>query len=251
MVTLYQAGQAIYDLFDKVLILYCGECIFFGSGADAVNYFTALGYVKESRQTSAEFLTSMTDSRDRVVAAGMFPPSTPKSLALAYQKSQHYRQSLLEITEFEATMEHNHSAQNFRAAHLDDTGHIKSVFQSTFSQQVYYCCKRQLRINFALSTFIIDTVTALIPAFIIGSLFYKQSQTTAGAFTRGGVLFSSLLFNALSAVAALSGAYMSRSIVQKQRLLTFYRPAAFELGILIADIPRILIRLTIYDFVRL
>jgi ABC-type multidrug transport system ATPase subunit len=42
-VTLYQAGNAIYDQFDKVLVIAEGECIYYGPREEAKGYFESLG----------------------------------------------------------------------------------------------------------------------------------------------------------------------------------------------------------------
>lgn len=50
-------------------------------------------------------------------------------------------------------------------------------------------------------------------------------------------LFTSLLFNSFNAFAELPTQMMGRPILQKQVGYTLYRPAAFSLGSLIADMP--------------
>jgi ATP-binding cassette subfamily G (WHITE) protein 2 (SNQ2) len=45
--------------------------------------------------------------------------------------------------------------------------------------------------------------TAIIVAVVTGSLFLNLPLTAAGGFTRGGVIFTVLLFNALNAFSEL------------------------------------------------
>lgn len=56
-VTLYQAGEGIYDLFDKVMVLDEGKQVFFGPPSEARAYFENLGYNKLPRQSTADYLT--------------------------------------------------------------------------------------------------------------------------------------------------------------------------------------------------
>lgn len=72
---------------------------------------------------------------------------------------------------------------------------------------------------------------------------------TNGAFLRGGVLFFSLLFNALLALAELSSAFASRPILMKHKSFTFYRPAAFAIAQVVADIPIIFFQIAAFDIV--
>jgi len=69
-VAIYQASQAIYEQFDKVMVLYEGREIFFGSTSTAKQYFESMGYICPERQTTGDFLTSVTIPRERVVRPG-------------------------------------------------------------------------------------------------------------------------------------------------------------------------------------
>jgi ATP-binding cassette subfamily G (WHITE) protein 2 (SNQ2) len=56
-VALYQAGESLFDLFDKVVLIHEGRCCYFGPSDDAVKYFKSLGFVQPERWTSADFIT--------------------------------------------------------------------------------------------------------------------------------------------------------------------------------------------------
>ncbi|KAF4499618.1 ATPase [Fusarium agapanthi] len=88
-VTIYQAPQTAYDLFDKVIVLYEGRQIFFGKTDEAQAYFENLGFICPEQQTTADFLTSMTNPAERVIRQGANPPRTSDELARAWQQSQH------------------------------------------------------------------------------------------------------------------------------------------------------------------
>lgn len=47
-VALYQAGESLYGLFDKVLLIDEGKCAFFGHATDAKAYFENLGMAHPS-----------------------------------------------------------------------------------------------------------------------------------------------------------------------------------------------------------
>jgi ATP-binding cassette subfamily G (WHITE) protein 2 (PDR) len=59
-VSLYQASQAIYDTFDKVVVLYHGRQIYFGLITSATAYFEKLGFVCPDHVTTADFLSALT-----------------------------------------------------------------------------------------------------------------------------------------------------------------------------------------------
>ncbi|KAF5725187.1 ABC1 transport, partial [Fusarium mundagurra] len=66
-VAIYQAPQSAYDLFDRVTVLYEGHQIFFGRIDEAKQYFENLGFECPDRQTTPDFLTSMTSPQERRV----------------------------------------------------------------------------------------------------------------------------------------------------------------------------------------
>lgn len=61
-VALYQAGESLYELFDKVILIDEGRCLFFGPTNEAASYFKSLGFAQPERWTTADFLTSVSDS---------------------------------------------------------------------------------------------------------------------------------------------------------------------------------------------
>jgi ATP-binding cassette subfamily G (WHITE) protein 2 (SNQ2) len=64
-VSLYQAGEGIYDQFDKVLVIDSGRMVFFGPAKVARQYFIDLGFRDLPRQTTADYLTGCTDPNER------------------------------------------------------------------------------------------------------------------------------------------------------------------------------------------
>ena len=67
IVAIYQASQSIYDVFDKVALLYEGRQIYFGEKDAAKTFFINMGFDCPLRQTTADFLTSLTSPAERIV----------------------------------------------------------------------------------------------------------------------------------------------------------------------------------------
>lgn len=65
--SLYQAGEGIYELADKVLLIDEGRQVYFGPANEARQYMISLGYRDLPRQTTADYLTGCTDSNERLV----------------------------------------------------------------------------------------------------------------------------------------------------------------------------------------
>lgn len=100
-VAIYQASQAIYDIFDKVVVLYEGRQIFFGPCGAAVEYFTNMGWHRPSRQTSGDFLTALTNPQERQARDGMDDrvPRTADEFEEYWKKSPEYEALKQEISQ--------------------------------------------------------------------------------------------------------------------------------------------------------
>jgi ATP-binding cassette subfamily G (WHITE) protein 2 (PDR) len=102
-VSIYQAPQSAYDMFDKVIVLYRGRQIFFGRTTEAKQYFVELGFDCPDRQTTADFLTSMTSPQERVVRPGWESrvPRTPDEFADLWKKSAQNKRLMADLEEYD------------------------------------------------------------------------------------------------------------------------------------------------------
>lgn len=98
--TLYQAGENIYNHFDKVCVLDHGLQIYFGPTTDAKAYFEELGFIQVPGQTTSEFLTGITDPLTRQTRPGSKAEKLrgSKDLENAFKSSSTYAQLLRDIS---------------------------------------------------------------------------------------------------------------------------------------------------------
>lgn len=89
-VTLYQAGEGIYNQFDKVMLLNEGRMVYYGPVDEARAYLMSLGYKNLPRQTTADYLTGCTDPNERQFADGFDVSRIPKT---ADEMEQAFRRS--------------------------------------------------------------------------------------------------------------------------------------------------------------
>ena len=154
------------------------------------------------------------------------------------------------MADYERAFEGHNLESTFRETETDKKGKRHGVYAIPFHKQVWYCTVRQYQINFGDKFSLIGkNASAVFQALIIGSLFYDMPANTNGAFLRGGVLFFSLLFNSLLALAELSAAFSARPILMKHKSFTFYSPSAFALAQVVADIPIIFLQVAAFDIV--
>ncbi|KAF2125515.1 hypothetical protein P153DRAFT_400322 [Dothidotthia symphoricarpi CBS 119687] len=232
-VSLYQASENIYKCFDKVLVIDSGRQVYYGPANEARAYFEGLGFLEKPRQTTPDYLTGCTDQFEREFKAGRSAndvPATPEALAEAFNKSPTASRLASEMTEYHARMdEEKHVYDDFQTAIKESKRHAsnKSVYSIPFHLQVWALAKRQFLLKwqdkFALT---VSWLTSIIIAIIIGTVWLDLPDTSAGAFTRGGVMFIALLFNAFQAFSELASTMIGRPIINKHRAFTFHRPSA-------------------------
>lgn len=163
-------------------------------------------------------LTSVSDEHERQIKAGYEDriPRSAEQFAAAYRKSEIYQRNLSDIAEFERNMEQQRQE---RLATTAKAAQQKN-YTLSFNQQVLACTHRQFLIMFGDQQSLVGKWGGILfQALIVGSLFYNLPATAAGVFSRGGVLFFMLLFNALLALAELTAAFSSRPILLKHKTL--------------------------------
>ncbi|KAI9818834.1 MAG: hypothetical protein M1827_007655 [Pycnora praestabilis] len=247
-VALYQAGESLYDLFDKVLLIDQGKCAYYGPTENAKQYFIDQGFDCPTRWTTADFLTSVGDFHERNIRPGFEDriPRSAEQFEAAYQKSEIFKQNLQDTEEFESHMEQQRLER--QAAQTKATK--KKNYTLPFHKQVLACTHRQVQVTIGDKSSLYGKWGGILfQALIVGSLFFNMPKTSAGVFTRGGVMFFMLLFNALLALAELTSAFSSRPILLKHKSFSFYRPAAYALAQTVVDIPLVLVQVTIFDLV--
>ena len=244
-VSLYQAGEGIYEQFDKIMVINDSRIVYYGPANEARSYMIGLGFKDLPRQTSADYLSGCTDPNERQFADGKDEsnvPSTPEQMEEAYKKSEICARMIAEKDEYKRLMAEDQKHQEeFRQA-VADQKHKglskKSPYTISFPAQIYAIFKRQLLLKFQ-DTFGITTgyATSIVIAFIVGSTYFQLPPTASGAFTRGGLLFLGLLFNALTSFSELPSQMMGKSILFRQSGYRFFRPGAFAVAAVLADIP--------------
>lgn len=245
-VSLYQAGESLYDLADKVLLIDGGKCLYFGPAEKAKQYFLDLGFECPERWTTADFLTSVTDQHERSVKKDWEDriPRSPEEFADAYRKSEAYRLNIRDMDEFEAELDQQ--AEQVRRAESDKTR--KKNYEISFYKQVIACTQRQFLVMLGDPASLYGKWGGLVfQGLIVGSLFYNLQNTAAGAFPRGGVLFFLLLFNALLALAEQTAAFDAKPILLKHKSFSFYRPAAFSIAQTVVDVPLVFIQVVLFN----
>ncbi|CAI7643179.1 unnamed protein product [Penicillium discolor] len=244
LVSLYQASQEAYDLFDKVTVLYEGRQVFFGSTAEGRAYFEELGFECPERQTTPDFLTSMTSPKERLVRQGFEDkaPRTATEFEKRWKNSPHYQQLMLQIEAYESKFslggEFLDEFKASRRAQQASSQTIKSPYTLSYMQQTSLCLWRGWKRLLAdPSLAYIQLGGNSIMALVLGSIFFNLHNDTNSFYGRGGLIFFALLLSAFASVLEILTLYEHRPIIEKHNRFALYHPSAEAVASMLSDIP--------------
>lgn len=253
IVTLYQAGNGIYDLFDKVLVLDEGKQVYYGPMTEARPFMEDLGFVCRDGSNVADFLTGVTVPTERKIQPGYESrfPRNADDLQKEYEDSTIYSGAIAEY-EYPTSTLSQERTEDFKVAVAHEKAKLpkNSPWTVGFLDQINTCIKRQYQILWgSKATFIIKQVSTLIQALIAGSLFYDAPNNSGGLFVKSGALFFSLLYNSLLSMSEVTDSFSGRPVLIKHKDFAFFHPAAFCLAQITADIPVLLFQISVFSLV--
>ncbi|KAF4238141.1 hypothetical protein CNMCM6805_006595 [Aspergillus fumigatiaffinis] len=230
----YQASQAIYDVFDKVIVLYEGREIYFGPCKQAEKYFTTMGWVNPPRQTVGDFLTSVTNPQERKAQEGMKDtvPRTPEGFESYWKSSPEYAALLEEIKHYESEYPLGGRGQEDVTAgkRMEQAKHVRpgSPYLISVSMQLKLCMIRAYqRIWNDKASTVTLLVGRIVMSLVVASIFFG--------------------LNALISVTEINSLYDQHPIVEKQASYAFVHPFAEAFGGIIADLPIKLISAVLFN----
>jgi ABC-type multidrug transport system ATPase subunit/ABC-type multidrug transport system permease subunit len=252
VVAIYQASQSIYDIFDKAIVLYEGRQIYFGRADDARRFFVDMGFYCPDRQTTADFLTSLTSPSERRVRDGFegHVPRTPDEFAARWRDSSERKQLLQEIQD---SRDHHpvdgdkfDSFNRSRAAEKAKGTRVESPYTLSYAMQVKLCLWRGfLRLKGDMSMTVASVIGNTIMGIIISTVFTNLPDNTGSFFQRGALLFFAILLNAFASSLEILTLWQQRPIVEKHYKYALYHPSAEAISSYIVEMPsKVLVAVT-------
>lgn len=252
--TTYQAGNGIFDEFDKVLVLADGRVTYYGPRELAKAYFEEMGFDFPKGANIADYLTSVTVMTERIVRSGWEEkvPNTPEEFESRYQNSPVCR---AQLDTMESPDKLGYETEDLKVAVSSEKRkqHLpreQSVYTAGLWNQVGSCTVRQFQIMWGDKfSLVVRVCSAIIQALVCGSLFYNLADDSSSIFLRPGVLFFPVLYFLLESMSETTGSFMGRPILSRQKRFGFYRPTAFCIANAITDIPVVIIQVTCFSLI--
>ncbi|KGO74104.1 CDR ABC transporter [Penicillium italicum] len=241
--TTYQAGNGIYDQFDKVLVLAEGLVTYYGPRRLARKYFEDLGFICPKGANVADFLTSVTVLTERTVRPGWEEkvPNTPEDFEACYKNSSICKDQMDSIVDPEKL---TYEAEDLALAVSSEKRkqHIprnSSVYTANLWDQISACALRQFQVIWG------DKLSLFVK---VGSALI-QALDSSSIFLRPGVCFFPVLYFLLESLSETTASFMGRPILSRQKRFGFYRPTAFAIANAITDIPVVMLQVTCFSLI--
>lgn len=246
----------MYDLFDKVVVLYEGREIYFGPCGRAVQYFEDMGWEKPVRQVSGDFLTAITNPGERKARQGM-EDKVPRSAAefeAYWRNSSDYQPLKSQMAAYEekyllkgeAVKEFQASKQAQQARHVRP----KSSYLLSVPMQIRLCIRRAFQRLRNHSPTTLSTVFVQVAlSLVIGSIFYNSPNSSSPFFQKGAVLYFAVLMNALLTINEIMQLYAQRPVVEKQAGYAFAHPFTEALANILIDLPIKFTRCAVFSII--
>ncbi|ODQ81685.1 hypothetical protein BABINDRAFT_159941 [Babjeviella inositovora NRRL Y-12698] len=243
LIAIYQCSQDAYDLFDNVIVLYEGYQIYFGDSRAAKEYFVNMGYECPMRQTTADFLTSLTNPAERIVRSGFETkvPRSPKEFSDYWNSSRDRAQLVEAIDNHLAHVHDTDKGGAFHESHVaKQSNHLrpKSPYTVSFGMQVRYLMGRNVqRIKGDPSVTLFMVFGNTLMSLVLSSIFYNMQPETGSFYYRNAAMFFSVLFNAFASMLEIFALYECRPVVEKHKTYALYHPSADALASIITELP--------------
>lgn len=254
LIAIYQCSQDAYDLFDNVIVLYEGYQIFFGKASRAKEFFEKMGYECPQRQTTADYLTSLTNPAERIVRPGFEGkvPRSAKEFSDYWRASDDYRVLTGNIDNYLAEIKDGKTKDAYKESHLaKQSNHVahKSPYTVSFWMQVKYIVGRNFeRTKGDPSITIFSIFVQAVLGLILSSMFYNMQRITGSFYTRGASMFFAVLLNAFSSLLEIMSLFEARPIVEKHKKFALYRPSADAVASIISELPTKFIMSVSFNF---
>ncbi|KAF8235559.1 hypothetical protein L208DRAFT_1457957 [Tricholoma matsutake] len=253
VVSIYQAGETLYELFDKVCVIYEGRMAYFGPANRARQYFIDMGYEPANRQTTPDFLVSVTDSNSRIPRDGFINmPRTPAEYSDYFNKSSVGQLNRDDMTRYEeAYVNIPDRAQGYRksvlAEHAKHT-RKKSPYTISIPMQARAVMKRRAQILIGNKPeTIIGLLSYIFQGVILGTTFVNTPVATKAYFSRGGLLFFTVLFPSLASMSEIPALFAQRRIVLRHQKAAMYHPFIEALAMTLVGAPIFFVFLVIFS----
>ncbi|KAK9540663.1 hypothetical protein VZT92_003102 [Zoarces viviparus] len=236
--SIHQPRYSIFRQFDHLTLMHKGEVVYAGAAAQALEYFTNLGYQIEAFNNPADFFMDVTNGEAKSTLVSL-TSDCKNPLANKYRQSQLCRNVLDELDQVNQSIADGAKGQNEAAD-----------YATSFLYQLRVVCGRTVLNSLRNpQTSYAQLALNIIFAILVGLIYYQMPLTLPEALqNRSGAFFFliiNMVFGNLSAVELFIN---ERAIFIHENSSGYYRTSVYFLSKIFADlIPNRIIPIFVFS----
>ena len=235
---LHQPRSAIYELFDKILLLSEGNTMYFGQAASACEYFRRIGFHCPDHYNPADYFLDLISVDTRNEDARDNTSRRVERIAAIWDSSIEPTSDNLPTSE----------EGGFKTIPLDESSEVKSPSWSLRNSVAsWYRCLRLLtwrsytEATRNFGALAVRASTQIFVVVILSLVYQRLPHNQRSIQDRIGILFFITINQAFSPLVAIISVFPTeKRIVLHERLSSAYPVSAYFLGRFVAEIPALL-----------
>ncbi|XP_073019651.1 ABC transporter G family member 25-like [Primulina eburnea] len=236
--SVHQPSSRVYQMFDDLLVLSEGRCIYFGKGSEAMCYFESIGFSPSFPMNPADFLLDLANGVCQLDGASeKEKPNVRQALVSSYN-------NLLAPRAKSASMDTSHTAPNDRVIETTKyygcTGHL-----STWFNQFSILLQRNLKER-KPETFNFLRVFQVIAASLLAGFMWWHSDYRDVQDRLGLLFFIAIFWGVFPSFNAVFAFPQERAIFTKERASGMYTLSSYFIARVTGDLPMELILPTLF-----
>jgi len=249
--TIHQPSAALFYLFDWLLLLRPGgQTIYFGplgeKARTVLDFFRRHGLHCSEEKNPADFVLECS-------GAGIGPREDDPSVGFAIPEDFDCDATWLNSTEFQALVEKMDEMTNEAEMNKTETkrsGASPTGYNSPYSvslpRQIALSVKRSFMNKYRQPTVIRSFfLMYFVMGLILGTLYFQLDTFQTGARNRVALIYFCIVFCALGAITSIPGIILQRAVYYREKP-SFLRPFAYFLAQILAEIPLVLITVSVF-----
>ncbi|KAK0576085.1 hypothetical protein LWI29_011612 [Acer saccharum] len=252
--SMHQPSSRVYQMFDKVLVLSEGRCLYFGKGSEAMSYFESVGFSPSFPMNPADFLLDLANGVSHCDGANeREKPNIKHSLITSYNtllapkvraacmeapsnNNNLPRKEALLLANQQPSKEHRNTSRSSSSS---------SIGFSTWLNQFTILLQRSLKER-KHESFNTLKVFQVVTASVLAGLMwwhsdYRDIQDRLGLF-----FFISIFWGVLPSFTSVFAFPQEHAIVVKERASGMYTLSSYFMSRIIGDLPMELILPTVF-----
>ncbi|KAJ3615119.1 hypothetical protein NHX12_018687 [Muraenolepis orangiensis] len=241
ILSIHQPRYSIYKQFDSLTLLLGGKMVYHGPSADALDYFSNIGFTCEPHNNPADFFLDVINGDYNASALAALRGSEEVDVDELSSCRQSVEDRLVE--EYRTSISSSDMRSQLERialgkCHVAPPGFARTItYNSSFCHQLCWLLKRSFR-NLMLNpqTSVFQLAVNLFLALTVGAIFFGVKDDQSGLQNRTGALFFITINQCFSTLSAAELFITERKLFLHEYISGYYRVSVYFLSKVLSEL---------------